>query len=108
MQPPPSPPAPTLFFQLVASYLPHASVLCGLLGVAVRWKVLSKRNPRKESGLDGMISAFYTAAAVPVGVFLLGCSFKPELTVFLSDLNLALGAAGIASLYIAYKGLAGD
>jgi hypothetical protein len=98
----------------IGKLLPQLSVGAGIAGVVIRALILRSRNKgqaeAKQKGLqlDGLISAFYTAAAVPGALFLVACSFRPDWIKFLSDLYLALAAAGLAILYLAYRQLIAD
>jgi hypothetical protein len=90
----------------VGRLLSQTAVACGLIGMCVRGMILWRRGT--PVGLGALTSALMTGAGAPVGLFLICCAFKPELTHHLKDLNIALAAAGVCTLYIAYKGLISD
>ena len=89
----------------LAAYIQAITVSCGLIGVVVRWLIIRKKNPPKKLDLETMTLAFASAANVPVGILLIASSFDTHMFAFLSDLYLALASAGVATLYLAIKGL---
>jgi hypothetical protein len=81
------------------------SLVIGILGIGVRWVVLRRKTPPQGLGLKGAINALYAAAGLPAGILLLGAAFDSRLIVLLTDLHLALFAAGIAVISVAWSGL---
>jgi hypothetical protein len=89
----------------LAQYVQSFTIICGLLGIFIRWLVVKRKTPPKPFELDTIITAFMAAASIPVGVLLVGSAFDRHMFAFLSDLYIALAAAGIATIYLAIKGL---
>jgi hypothetical protein len=83
--------------------LAQLTVVFGLLGVfgaGIRhW-----RNRSKPS-LEGLLGSLLAASSIPSGFFLLACAFDPTLIAQFEEVGLYLAAAGVALLYVSFKGL---
>lgn len=101
----PPTPGPGVAHPFIAAYLPTITLFCGLVGIGINAYLLRRFSPPKPVQLENVISSFVAAASIPVGVLLIAAGIDRHMLDFLSDLYLALAAAGIATIYLAVKGL---
>ncbi|WP_123947495.1 hypothetical protein [Flavobacterium reichenbachii] len=57
----------------------------------------------RSRDLEYIINKGLAGSALPTGLALLGCAFKPELLTLLDGVSLNVAVAGITLLFISYK-----
>lgn len=64
-----------------------------------------RSNKKQHFKLEYLLAKGISASAIPTGLALLVCAFKPDLLQNMSGFNIHIATAGCALLYISIKGI---
>lgn len=98
---------PALSVAQIARGLSIITLIVAFLGIVYRAVRVSKSTvtPKPKMDVGSTLAAFLTAASIPVGFALIAAAFWPPMIPVVTDLPLALAAAGLAIIAVAFKGL---
>lgn len=85
---------------LLVTNVDMLSALCCIVGFTFGWFRAHGAQPKK--GLDWIVPKAFAASAIPTGVLLLVCAFKPAVIAQLTGLNIYIAAAGLVLIYISW------
>jgi hypothetical protein len=83
--------------------LNHVSAVCALLGFV--WAIIAAKRAGTNFDLAKALGKAFAAGAIPTGILLVCSAFSAELLAYIGDLHLHIVAAGLALLYVSYRGL---
>lgn len=83
------------------SVVDHAALGCGVVLFVVGAIVLIRRNGWTPSILGHLIKLSISAYAIPKGLYLVYCAFRPELLTQIKDLSLQIIVAGLSAVFLA-------
>jgi hypothetical protein len=85
----------------LAQYFNYASLIVGALCVTLGAVTRYREGILHEGELSPLVQCLFTGFAIPKGVFLLVCAFKPKLLVQMSDHPEYLLIAAFCTIYLA-------
>ena len=94
---------------LLSDFLKHlGEITVGFaLGFAFISLFLNPGNGKKRD-LEFVVNKAFSGSALPTGIALLGCAFRPELLSSLDGASLNVAVAGITLLFISIKAVFGS
>ena len=88
----------------VLQFINEAAVSCAIISfVAIS---ISNFVHGKRPKLEELLASGLAASAIPTGLALLLCAFKPNLLQQMSGFNIHIATAGCALIFISIKGIA--
>lgn len=88
------------------TYLNQWTVACAIIFAVIALFLTPPNN--KPLDLEFVVGRALSGSALPTGIALLGCAFKPELLPQLDDASLNIAVAGITLLFISIKSIFTD
>ncbi len=87
----------------IAKHLDAITVVSGTAVFLSIW--LRNALSRQRSQLDDLISRSLAGSAIPTGLILLLCAFKPDLLLSLEGLNMYIAAAGLVLIFVSCRAI---
>ena len=76
------------------------------IGIAVFiLAIITNSIRQKPNKLETILMRVFAGSAIPTGIVLLFCAFKPAIIAQLEGLNVHISVAGLALLYLSFKSL---
>ena len=85
------------------SHLGQITIGCALISAAISFLIKPQANRKRD--LEFVITRSIAGSAIPTGLALILCSFKPGQLSHLEGANLNIAVAGIMLLYISIKAI---
>lgn len=86
--------------------LEHINTISVGLGILIFGTVIIKNLVTKQQNkLEDILVKVFAGSAIPTGILLLFCAFKPALISHLKNLNIHIAVAGLALIYISCSSL---
>lgn len=87
--------------QTLSLYVTNATILTVIVTFVVT--IIVNFIGKKENRLDDLLVRGLSGSAIPTGIVLLFCAFKPSLIESLQGLNVHIAAAGMVLLFVSIK-----